>query len=573
MNEKTSQSSDEPETTRYLPELKADAPADGGEQTARVASTGATSVGQSDFADEQAIGEFKLIRRLGRGGMAEVWLAEQTSLKRPVALKLLRGELIEDQNYIKRFQREAMAAAGLAHPNIVAIYAVGEEKGQHFIAQEYIQGQTLRQVITKRGALDLPLALHMLRQTASALEAAGEKGIIHRDIKPDNIMVTKKGEVKVADFGLAQLVAGGGEALHLTQPGETMGTPLYMSPEQVRGDALDQRSDIYSLGVTSYHMLAGRPPFHGETAVSVAMQHLQSEPPPLSGIRDDLPKPVCDMVHRMMAKDPQQRYASATDVLNDVKALLRAVKAGDVDNVQLSKLAGPVNDKSFEVKHPAWALTLLCLLVAGISAGMGWALRAGDPLATPVPQDVLIPKAETARDQYLRAMFSGVEEEFLAVKEYWPQDREWVNRAEEQLTLILLRDASRREEAKEQIINLGSLGREDDQYRQLSRVADAWLLASGDESEKTRARSILSTLRPIEDQLNDTWRNLMREAENLLERGPMPQQGGFPPQGPPPGDRPQGQPPEQNPSTEGDGEPEGEVEQPAAEQSNEIDDF
>ncbi len=363
--------------TRYLPEFKEDAEsADAVSDTARLQSSKKSqSTSANDFADEQMIGEFKLIRRLGKGGMAEVWLAEQTSLQRPVALKLLRGELLEDESYIKRFQREATSAAGLAHPNIVAVYAVGEEKGQHFIAHEYIQGQTLRQVITKKGALDLPLALHVIRQVAAALEAAGEKGIIHRDIKPDNIMVNKKGEVKVADFGLAQLIQGGGEALHLTQPGETMGTPLYMSPEQVRGDKLDQRSDIYSLGVTCYHMLAGRPPFQGETAVSVAMQHLQSEPVPLTSVREDLPRPACDMVHRMMAKEPVERYASATDVLNDVKTLLRAVKAGEADKVQLSKLAAPQVDRSIEVRHPVLTLSILCLLIALASAGIGWAMR------------------------------------------------------------------------------------------------------------------------------------------------------------------------------------------------------
>jgi serine/threonine-protein kinase len=257
---------------------------------------------------------------------------------------------------------------------------------------------------------------------------------------------------------------------------------------------------------------------------------LQSEAPQLASIRDDLPKPVCDLVHRMMAKDPRQRYASASEVLADVKALMRAVKAGDVDNVQLSKLAGPVVDNSFETKHPAWALTLLCLLVACIGGGMGWALRAGDPLATPVPEDVLIPRAASAREQYLQAMLSGVEEGFLAVKRNFPQDKEWVYRAEEQLMLILLRDASRREEAKKQSINLFSLGSVDERFRHESRVADAWLLASGNEGEKTQARRIIGTLKPIEDQLNDTWRNLLVEAEMLLERGPPPPQG--PPSGP-----------------------------------------
>jgi serine/threonine-protein kinase len=274
-------------------------------------------------------------------------------------------------------------------------------------------------------------------------------------------------------------------------------------------------------------MLAGRPPFHGETAVSVAMQHLQSEPAPLSGIREDLPKPVCEMVHRMMAKDPQQRYASAADVLTDVKALLRAAKAGDVDKVQLSKLAGPVVDSSFEVKHPIWALTLLCLLVACASAGIGWAVRSGDPLATPVPPDEFVARAASARDQYLQAMLAGSEQEFLAVKEFWPQDDEWVNRAEEQLTLIYLKDPARRAEADDQIDKLKILGNYDSRFQLEGRVAEAWLLAQGDDADRARVSAILSQLRASEDQLNDTWRNLMQEAEDMQERGGGTQQPQF----------------------------------------------
>ena len=190
------------------------------------------------------LGEFHLLRRLGKGGMAEVWLAEQTSLRRQVAVKILRPDFVADASYVKRFKHEATAAGSLNHPNIVQVYMVGEENGIHFIAQEYVQGRNLKEFITKKGPLEVPIALHILKQVAAALQVAATSGIVHRDIKPENVLLTKKGEAKVADFGLAQLSLHG-EKVALTQVGVTMGTPLYMSPEQVNGKPLDARSDIY----------------------------------------------------------------------------------------------------------------------------------------------------------------------------------------------------------------------------------------------------------------------------------------------------------------------------------------
>ncbi len=208
---------------------------------------------------------YRLLRRLGRGAMAEVYLAEQCSLRRHVALKILRANLAVEQSYVKRFRLEAQAAASLVHPNIVQIYEVGCEGGSHFIAQEYVPGLNLREWLSRHGTPQLPLALGVMRQVAAALAKASEHGIVHRDIKPDNIMVSSSGEVKVADFGLARLSTGD---TRLTQEGFTLGTPLYMSPEQVEGRPLDTRSDIYSFGVTCYHMLAGQPPFAGDTALA-----------------------------------------------------------------------------------------------------------------------------------------------------------------------------------------------------------------------------------------------------------------------------------------------------------------
>ena len=173
-----------------------------------------------------------------------------------------------DETILKRFEQEAKAAAGLIHPNIVQVYSFGQQDGLYYIAQEYVQGMNLRQLLNRHGPPELLVAYHIMRQVAAALTVAGEAGIVHRDIKPENILITRKGEAKVADFGLAQL-AESEHRVQLTQVGMTMGTPLYMSPEQINGEAVDHRSDIYSFGVTCYRMLAGRPPFRGDTTLTL----------------------------------------------------------------------------------------------------------------------------------------------------------------------------------------------------------------------------------------------------------------------------------------------------------------
>src|SRR6478672_13394799 len=269
---------------------------------------------ESDLSGRR-VGDYQLLRRLGRGGMADVYLAEQLSLRRQVALKVLRKNLAGDDAYIRRFQHEAQAAAKLVHANIVQIYEVGCSDGTYYISQEYVPGQNLKQLLSRLGhGVDAVQAVNIIRQASAALHKAAEQKIIHRDIKPENIMITPAGEVKVADFGLAR-ISRDGEALNLTQVGITMGTPLYMSPEQVEGRAVDPRSDIYSLGVTCYQMLAGRPPFDGDTALAVAVQHLRNEPLRLETVRPDIPSGLCRIVHKMLAKNPLDRFQKPADIV------------------------------------------------------------------------------------------------------------------------------------------------------------------------------------------------------------------------------------------------------------------
>jgi len=265
----------------------------------------------------RVLDDFELIRRIGVGGMGQVYLARQRSLKRQVAIKILRGELAANKTALQRFQSEAEAVANFTHAHIVQVYAIGEAQGLHYMALEYVDGRNLRDVLERKGIPDLPQAIEIMRQVCSALERAGELGFVHRDIKPENILLSKKGEVKVTDFGLSRCFATDAP-LNLTQSGVTMGTPLYMSPEQVRGQPADPRSDIYSFGVTCYHMLAGEPPFRGSAAFDVAIQHVQGEARPLATLRPDLPPELCAIIHKMMAKRPDDRYQSAREILNDL---------------------------------------------------------------------------------------------------------------------------------------------------------------------------------------------------------------------------------------------------------------
>ena len=269
-----------------------------------------------DFSG-RVLGDFELIRRIGIGGMGQVYLARQRSLKRQVAIKILKSELAANTTALRRFQAEAEAVANITHAHIVQVYAIGEDQHLHYMALEYVDGRNLRDQLEKKGIPDLRHALEIMRQVASALERAGELGFVHRDIKPENILLSKKGEVKVTDFGLSRCF-GNDAPLNLTQSGVAMGTPLYMSPEQVRGQVADPRSDIYSFGITCYHMLAGEPPFRGNAAFDIAIQHVQAEPPPLASVRPDLPAELCAIVHRMMAKRPEERYQSAREILNDL---------------------------------------------------------------------------------------------------------------------------------------------------------------------------------------------------------------------------------------------------------------
>src|SRR5215211_345235 len=252
-------------------------------------------------------GRYRIVRKLGAGGMANVYLAEDEDLGRRVAVKILNERCANDDLFIERFRREAKSAAGLSHPNIVSVYDRGEAEGTYYIAMEHLDGRTLKQLILARGPAPIKVAIEYTRQILGALQFAHRKGIVHRDIKPHNVLVDADGRAKVTDFGIARA----GAASQMTEAGSIVGTAHYLSPEQARGGPIDQRSDLYSVGIVLYELLTGSVPFMGDAPVEIAMKHLSQTPEPPSARRHDIPADLDYVVLRALAKDPSERYHSA----------------------------------------------------------------------------------------------------------------------------------------------------------------------------------------------------------------------------------------------------------------------
>jgi eukaryotic-like serine/threonine-protein kinase len=263
-------------------------------------------------------GRYQVERKLGAGGMANVYLAEDQELGRRVAIKILNDRHANDEQFVERFRREAKNAAALSHPNIVSIYDRGEAEGTYYIAMEYLDGRSLKELILSRGPAPLNVAIEYVRQILSALRFAHRHGIVHRDIKPHNVLVDADGRVKVTDFGIAR--AG---ASQMTEAGSIVGTAQYLSPEQARGTNVDQRSDLYSLGIVFYELITGTLPFNGDTPVEIAMKHLSQTPELPSALRPELPHDVDLVVTRALAKDPEDRYQSAEEMDADLERLAR----------------------------------------------------------------------------------------------------------------------------------------------------------------------------------------------------------------------------------------------------------
>ena len=285
----------------------------------------------------QTLSHYRILEKLGAGGMGEVYLAEDTSLKRQVALKVLSPDLTANQERLKRFQREAELLAALNHPNIVTLYSVEEAGGVRFLTMELVEGKTLLDSLPKQGVV-LEQFFDIALPLADALCAAHERGIVHRDLKPGNVMMTEQGAVKILDFGLAKLYTADHQPLDtrastelITKEGRIVGTVPYMSPEQIQGKPVDDRSDIFSLGIILYQVATGRKPFRGDSAVELASSILRDTPVPVDDLKSGLPHQLGRIIRYCLEKDPERRYQTAKDLRNELEDLKREVTSQDFE--------------------------------------------------------------------------------------------------------------------------------------------------------------------------------------------------------------------------------------------------
>ena len=323
---------------------------------------------------ERLANRYQILKRLGEGGMADVYLAHDELLNREVAIKVLRGNLALDPVALLRFQREANAASGLNHTNIVEVYDVGEQEGHHYIVMEYVRGKTLKQLIQQRGALEKKEALAIMDQLVSAINEAHKNNVIHRDIKPQNVLIKDDGTVKIADFGIATVA----DALQLTQTDTVLGSVHYLAPELARGETASTQSDIYSLGICFYELLTGEVPYRGESPVQVAMKHLKEEMPSVLDFNPSLPMSIENIVLKSTAKNRIHRYKSADELLSDLKESLadknKQAKRIEFTNNQdgdetiiIQKVNTVKTDRKEEVRKLYWGIGLVVLAMLSLT--------------------------------------------------------------------------------------------------------------------------------------------------------------------------------------------------------------
>lgn len=384
---------------------------------------------------------YEIIEKIGTGGMATVYKAKCLVLKRFVAVKVLRDEFTTDEEFIKRFNVEAQAVASLTHPNIVSVYDVGQEGNLHYIVMELVKGKTLKEIIVEDGALAWKWSLKIAKQIASALEMAHRNNIIHRDIKPHNIIITEDGVAKVTDFGIAKAVSNS----TITAFGTTIGSVHYFSPEHARGGFTDARSDLYSLGVVMYEMVTGKVPFDSDTPVSVALKHMQEEPIEPIQIKPSLPQSVNDIIMRAMKKDVNERYQNATEMIKDLELALKhpeeqfvsAPNVGDSPTQKISldyaeelqkqekrKKPGKFDKiKEYFEKHPVVktiTIVLACILIFAIAVGGTYlALSLGRTKEVQIPnlQGLIKEEAEQKANELKVKLEVGEEKYHLEIPE------------------------------------------------------------------------------------------------------------------------------------------------------------
>jgi eukaryotic-like serine/threonine-protein kinase len=399
--------------------------------------------GDQEFEAGQTIGHYEILSTLGKGGMGEVYLARDTKLGRKVALKFLPSDFTKDTERLRRFEQEARAASALNHPSIITIYEIGEMDSRHFIATEFIDGETLRQRLID-GSLKFAEILNIAEQIGSALAEAHAAGIVHRDIKPDNIMLRRDGLVKVLDFGLAKLMEqkevdaeDATRQLVQTSAGVVMGTVAYMSPEQARGLAADARTDIWSLGVVLYEMVSDRLPFAGETTSDVISLILQKEPPALTTVSVNIPERLDEIVTRALTKDREERYQTIKDLALDLKRLKQKLDIErEIERTQAPELRGtavrtaiekprvttsnPEDVASrFKVNKTVSILAIASLVILVVA--VGYYLTRGGFSAQPIDSIAVLPFANTGGDPNTDYLSDGITESIINSLSQLPQ--------------------------------------------------------------------------------------------------------------------------------------------------------
>ena len=326
---------------------------------------------------------YQIIRTIGEGGMANVYLAYDTILDRNVAVKILRGDLANDEKFVRRFQREAIAASSLTHPNIVEMYDVGEDDGKYFIVMEYVEGVTLKSLIKRRGSLTLTEVIDIMLQLTSGIACAHESFIIHRDIKPQNVLILDDGRVKITDFGIAMAL----NSNELTQTNSVMGSVHYLPPEQANGTGSTIKSDIYSLGILMFELLTGKLPFKGENAVEIAIKHMKEPIPSVKEFNPEIPQSVENIILKASAKNPKNRYDNVIEMYNDLKTCLDENRKDEKRHVypypefeneeqakkvsRVKKNADLANDPNFERKNKKVNVAIIITSVVAVLIGLG----------------------------------------------------------------------------------------------------------------------------------------------------------------------------------------------------------
>ena len=338
------------------------------------------------FQPEQLIGgRYRVVRKLGGGGMADVYLCEDLTLGRHVAVKVLLQRYLDDPTFVERFRREAKAAAGLNQQNLVSIYDWGEVDGTYYIVMEYVEGETLKDLIRRRGRLSGNEAVAVGMQLLAAVEFAHRSGIVHRDIKPQNVMIDRDGTIKVMDFGIARAGDSG-----MTEAGSILGTAQYLAPEQAKGYQVDERSDLYSVGVVLYEMLTGTVPFKGDSAVTVALKHVNEVPAEPAELVPGMPYALNQIVLKAMAKDPAYRYQTAAEFARDLRAAREggpvqaaAFDAGDERTRVMSAataagttsvLDQPLTPRRKRSRWPMILVIVLLLVIAAVAVALWWTM-------------------------------------------------------------------------------------------------------------------------------------------------------------------------------------------------------